>query len=507
MPHRSVRIIRHEVARAMEHGLTVSEISRNLGVSYNRVADAADFIARNMILGAGNEEGASYFGTPVARTATHQNNPFNSLPNPFFSGATMTNDHMNIDNEGAAPVQMHGHAGGHYHGPKKKIVHVSKQLAKKIKHIQDDVDCTKGHYVRHEIGDFLSLPSASKQFVVDDFGIVANGALSGASSTFNQLAYNFSPEYFLHVASVLFNIKPDRQLATVADYALDSATSFRDLFGLKFDVITSKVTYTLHNVSGRAIHIKMYNCTPKKVGAYKIDYTLTNAPSPNSGDIDGNVRTAATTSGQEAKVTWGTTPIGTATTSIGVMMVPPSIAWERAIDSAVQTGEYLGSSTCNDIGQAPFHPEFTSLFSTELTEIVLEPTQTFEYVVHGPKNFTWEFNKHIQNRVFLNVQKYMSCPMIVFHGDVVRGTAPTGVGVSTSGSGVPQITVSRTHHTTISMPDQVGFRFPTTTLLSDLSNAVQPLNMRRKRNQFVTYNTSAPVNITGPTLTYGPAGP
>lgn len=480
------------VGNFLGEGVPLGQIAMYMGWPVSELEEFIEdhfFLSNNDLRGAGNQAGHERFGTPIAEDV--ENNPF--LLNTDNTMVAAIDAPMDLDTEGPRTSLHHGSSAPPYVGPKKKTVHVSKDLKKKVEKVLHKDDQITGHYYRSEHGDFLVAPLSNTQYVTDNFGIIAHGPNNGASSSNNLMAWNFAPEYFMHAAAVLFNNKVD-----TGDMAVDSAGSFANLFGLTFDVLYSKVEYNLKNLSGRTVHLKIYNCVPKKVGVYKKDYTMVNAAQPVSLTLDGNVRYAKITgtlaAPVEGQVTWDTTPVGTAGTSISTQMAPPSIAWQRALDQGNIDGDYRGGTSVAEIHQTPVHPGFKALYKTTCTEVVLLPGQAYSYVSHGPRNLTFEFNKHLINQVFMNVQKYMSCPMVVWKMDEVRGLLGPllGVGPAFDGALNPVISVTRHKSCTIAMPEQVGFQFPAGAYPA---SAYQQLNVRRKRNFFQTYFGNTPSTV------------
>lgn len=446
------RQLLHLVRQHLRDGQTVSDIAGALGLSYNRIADLADQVARNFpwALGAGNQAGHDLYGTPIAPRADHQNNPFSSLPNPFFSGATMTNDSMNVDREQGAgeKVAVVSHYNSAARVKSKRAVHVSKTLSKKINKVIQQKELHKGSYVRVDEGQWFSMPTSGKQYVFDGFLTNTDAGVSGEGGAV-ETPWSFSPEYFLHCAAVLWNNKPD---TTSKNCFVAASTNFNQA-GLEFVVKTSKTEYLLKNHSGRVVNLKIYACRPKKVGTLAFNYTNT-AGDPSNCDTQLSLAAVS----DSGILSWTTAAVGTAALDHYQATLTPHLTWYAGLlQDYSQHSARTSVETLNYPGTVPTaNNDFNTTYATECTEVVLEPGQSFNYVVHGPKNFDFRMQEHFNaSGVWQNVQKYMVCPMVVATLDMAR-TSDT-VGVGRIGDDKPVLGYNRTDSCVLSMPDQTGF--------------------------------------------------
>lgn len=357
---------------------------------------------------------------------------------------------------------------------------VTKALRDKIKKVASEVGKIRGTFTNIKLGVALTIGSTNQQIVIDGICGHSNGVSFSDARGLGTIptAWCFNPEFFLNAAAVLFNGKG--QSETVAGNDPTSA-NWPLAQNVKFKIVKSYAKFVIKNTCGRAVAMRIYDCRPKYQGAYNYSYTLTSGNSTQSSDIDKfdalNITDPLPNPGTTAPVLVWSSLNTMGASGIGAAFCPPSITWFRALNSEKQTGTNLNSVSVNELFLNPKHcHEFNKSFSCDEKIIVLEAGESYEYHIEGPGNYDFDNAKHFKNNVFFGVQKYMVCPMLVVHNDLVRGATS---GVSHATDPLVSLAVDRSDHCIIQMPEQAGFQFPTVASVADISLKSQQLTFRR----------------------------
>ena len=250
---------------------------------------------------------------------------------------------------------------------------------------------------------------------------------------------------YIHQLSVLWNGKTDDQSFrnVVTDGTIGRFTVINPSFGLnqqptnpsinpvdlKFTVRSHSESYRLRNNSKRTWTIDIYLCRPKK---------------PTS-EYPGMIQT---TTVQPIPLTPESPLVGS-----------PLQSWRIGIDMEYQ----LAHQAVNDITQFSLFqkptsiPYFNTCWKTQLTTVILEPGQVYDYYIQGPTNLDIDTKKCWNSGFFRDLNKFSVIPMFVCRLDMVGPLLGTSR-YPTRGQqvGVGSILVERRYITKLSMPDIVG---------------------------------------------------
>lgn len=365
---------------------------------------------------------------------------------------------------------------------KKLAVKVSANFRKKVEKVEEEKMRIKGHYTKVRPGICLGVPSSNQQFVIDGFGCTASSgaASTGIQSLSNPTAWSFNPEFFVNVASVLFNGKQDSD--TVTNNQVYNSGNFQYVSQLKFTIVQSSTIYEIKNTCGRTLHIEIYLCRPKQIGFYNYGYTYSAVDPPASTDIDKfdalNTTNPLPNPGVSAPVTSWNTGQTAGSAGVGAAICPPAIQWVRAMASEKLLGANLNTTNPTALGISPKQSmEWNKYYNADRTSIILEPGESYSYVIQGPNGYEFNMQKHFKGNVFMNVQKYMLCPLVVLKNDLVRTSSASGARLNDIT--LPELVIERTDKVTLDMPEQAGFEFPVAAVIGDLSLKAQGLTFRR----------------------------
>jgi len=247
---------------------------------------------------------------------------------------------------------------------KKPVVKVSRKLKAKIEKIVD-----KGH--AHGL---------YKEFY---YGTVHNNVDNGQITkslldftTDGVKGIHFDPVRVLNAASILWNGKTD-----VVDIKQPtpgpSLKNFETTNGLNILARDLHTRVTLRNNSQRVYICKVYECAPKSV--------------VDTGQTAIQFWTSALT--QEN----GATNVNPLNNSIFELYMYPQIC-----------------------------KAFNQQFATQVTNVTIEPGQSYVYYMRGPQNFVYDYTKFYQDGNFSNLQKMCRHLFIVAHNDLV-GFTDTGI--------------------------------------------------------------------------------
>lgn len=405
---------------------------------------------------------------------------------------------MDVDREGGANasepshITYHNQGVSHNRGTRGKHVHVAKRLRTAIKEVAEKEDEIPGKYKMVYGGQSLSCPLANRQYVMDGVGWSANAAALSTGGTAVKVTtpWLFNPEWFVHVASTLFYNKVPS--FTVVDNDLLSTQNIPHLSQLSFRVKSSWATYDFKNVSANTVILKLYCCQPKRPGYchYRMTYSDANLclSDTTSAFLTHDPVSQVTAPSTADSVFLGGTGTSVATTNSNITPSygPPSVCWSRALLNEKTAGTELSTS----LDPTYLHlspkecPDFNRQYDSELTEIVLEPGQTYMYKVSGPSDYWWSFEKHVRGGVIMNVQPYMRSVMSVIRMGQAKNVANQ---LETGRFADPKAVLSleRTYGAVIGMPETTGFKFPVyaseADLLTGISGKQFSMNLRRPR--------------------------
>lgn len=252
----------------------------------------------------------------------------------------------------------------------------------------------------------------------------------------------FDPTQVLYAASTLFN-----GFQGVSKTKTPGAAGLFNYQNIVVDVINSSADMVIHNNSQRTYILDIYDCAVKVPGNYA------------------NIRTE----------------------------------WINAMTQDANSGVNPLNSSIANMYQCPnLSPEFKKYHKTGLQHVVLEPGQIHTLVIPGPKMMKYDFTKFWKDGVFINQQKMVRKPLIIAKLDVIGAKTSGGLS-STTGRlreegivGVNGLLIETKVNYKISMPEQTGFVYPTSTL----PGVSQPLTYRHMAYALINYNTDQAVGDT-----------
>lgn len=337
--------------------------------------------------------------------------------------------------------------------------------------------------------------------------------LGGLSTDNFSSSYEFSPEYFVDVMSKLFNGKANGTAAALTNSnMLTNSTGSMPLWPqMMLHIKDSYTTFRIKNIGDCDVNLKLWSCEPRRRGAYKWQYTTSGINPGTSADQDGTTKYsyAAGVSGTSAALyTVTETAQGTNVTTVPT----PIMDWRLSAIKQKQVDGY-DISTNGNAGQCLcLYSEPTDIagfrknWIAAKTHVVLMPGQEYDYTVQGPKNFDLKFKNCFQttngtDATFMNLQPFMRGVCGVMYTNMRGEKSTTGV----IGSQVARWTggllgVMKINHCTVSMPDQIGFRVPTTGLTTNEKGNIVQLSERQPR----WLKEELPVTAIALTATYTP---
>lgn len=259
----------------------------------------------------------------------------------------------------------------------------------------------------------------------------------------------FDSEDFLHMASVLWNAKADSQ--TTRPWTNVNNLGHNILTGtvgigegripgrsrapmtLKLLIKNSSETYKLKNNTQRTIVMKIFLLAPKQIGTKNFAQT----EQPNSEEADAG------------------------TSSNNYIGDPPSL-WAAALSSQNVQNVNVLAATVNTLYNNPLScPVFNQTYKSDVTTVVLEPGQVYDYFIQGPQNLNLDFNKHFTSGngkgIYMGIRKHMRFPMVTAYLDTITDGNFVGHYPSTGAAQLKLgVCIERIMKAHIAMPDTVG---------------------------------------------------
>lgn len=295
----------------------------------------------------------------------------------------------------------------------------------------------------------------------------------------------FDPEVMLHMVSVLWNHKADAQ----ASRALGDTNNFGNIQS------TTHGTIPIGNESSAGTQTASVGQNPLNV-----KYTLKNAyelvrmknntfrtVTLKIYIVAPKINAAFTTPTFQRGIGAGPSTVVN-TDYIG----NPSLQWNACLSDQYNAGVNIANSVYTDIYQSPlFSPEMKAIYNLEEHIFVLEPGQTADLKIQGPKNFDIDYNKFFRSNntslgQYMGIQKFMRYPMAVYYNDLAFG--------NTSGFGrfpgtIGLLNIERQMHYSFSMPDLAGATVSLGNGTSQTSTIQN--NLRRNAYFYDVYNGTA----------------
>jgi len=217
----------------------------------------------------------------------------------------------------------------------------------------------------------------------------------------------FDPLYILSCASSLFNSKVPVRVPTIAD-----ANNFNGA-KTKIEVINSYAVYRFKNNSTYQVEIDFYTCAPKivtetitPIDAWADALVTDTLASPESGpNVLGNDNT--------------------------VMFMRPT--------------------TCKS---------WNKYWKASVTKLVMEPGQSTEISVDGPKNVQYDFNKYYKDGLFQSNQRTTRWCFAVVRNCLGATTLATVGRYGAVGGAATQVIYEVKRFVKLAMPDETGFLYP-----------------------------------------------
>jgi len=337
---------------------------------------------------------------------------------------------------------------------KKKAVKVSKSLRKKIAKVIEEKKISGGWtqisygYVKRPLNNAQEVTAMNQEASLTDY--------SGG--------WAFNVEDFLHMASVLFNGKPDSQGNRFwnADTNLGNKNSIEGLttqkfaFGnnARFTVKSSHQSYLLKNNTQSTMTLSAYICAPKQA-----TFREQSGFSAQNTAVGGQV--------------------------IGIY--DPVRTWDEML--ANPTGRNLLNADKYRFGMVPEStPEWNKYWSYEKKEIVLEPGQTTTFNVQGPVNHEMKYEQFFKNEIFLPIQKFSRFVFFIMKTDLIGGAGNDTDRNKIGRFGLPgegRLCIERTYKVKIACPESAGVNL--TLPLPSTGSGYAELNTRRPVYGYVVY--------------------
>lgn len=256
-----------------------------------------------------------------------------------------------------------------------------------------------------------------------------------------DVAHAFQPVHFFEAAGILWHNKvPGPDSEPVYEVATDFIKE-----NFTMTVLDSWCKVKFRNNSERAFHMKFWIAAPKKV---------TNLEP--LGDIE-----AQLTQQSESNVS----------TAAGL----------------VDAGSNVLSVNREKIGlDFRLIPGFNKNWGCEVVDFLLQPGQTYEHTIAGPKLLELDYQKLLNGGTYIEQQKWSRYMFVTYYTDLIAdsngnvGYFPQ-VGASFAGKGV---LVDQTFGYHMKMPEQAGFQYAGTT-----AGTQQKLNKRRHAYAYADYIT------------------
>jgi len=256
----------------------------------------------------------------------------------------------------------------------------------------------------------------------------------------------FHPLRVLDAASVLFN----KKAASILNVNGTDTNNF-NWTNIKIHVKKSWVELRMRNNSGRTYSGFVYECSPKSNQA---------TDEPIAAWLQGLLAEATATTGA---IQTGQTTSANSNINIG------------------------GTLSVGNLHASPVMSEqFKRWFNVVRTKVVIEPGQSWDMIINGPKDYTYNYPKMWNNTSFNGIQK---CNRYVFFGlnlDLVADITglPGRLGINTAAHPSEYLICETRQLFDIEMPEETGFVANTTLV----ANVPQNLNQRHKAKYFVNWN-------------------
>lgn len=158
---------------------------------------------------------------------------------------------------------------------------------------------------------------------------------------------------------------------------------------------------------------------------------------------------------------------GPANVNVATAIVDPFNTWNNCLTEENLASINIGNATSGTLYQKPtMCKSFNNIFKTMSWEVILEPGQTYNYRLQGPQNYKYDFAKFSPNTGdFQNQQKMCRWVLVNVILDLVTNTVAAASSRSpNSASTIYQtISVEAKVNFKLSMPEQVGFTYPSST--------------------------------------------
>lgn len=349
---------------------------------------------------------------------------------------------------------------GKIKGNLKKKVKVSKSLRKKIGKVLEQKKI-HGTWTQLSYG-YIIRPVAGTQFV---------GVPTQALKDFSEY-WNFTPEDFLHIASVLFNGKADDQyirgIDNSANLGIQNTGEANPFFkgakgcNAKFHVQNSYVDYLLKNNTQNSVKVLAYTFAIKS---------------------------------QTFQSTSLLKPDGTYQTTQLQGMPAPDNVWVNSL--ATQTGFNVTGATVDAVGMRPENdPKMKQLYKHEVCEMNIEPGQSISFRVQGPSDQELDYSKFYHQGAFQSLQKFSRGTMFIVYNELSQGKGDVDfskVGrykyIETQTSA---LLVEKKMFCKISVPESTGLK------VENVGTAVNSLELNYRQNTFGhrVYLGAAPALVT-----------
>jgi len=224
--------------------------------------------------------------------------------------------------------------------------------------------------------------------------------------------------------------------------------------------------YRFKNNTGRSYTIDAYSCKPK------VDYWQESPFSPILPN------TSATEEGYFGS---------------------PVSAWSNGLYDQNLNQVNAFNANCFDYGMNPTGtPNFKKSWDSELTKIVLEPGESYEWKMQGVSNFKVDMTQRFKNNTFFNLGKYSRVPMFVVKTDMIQykvGETPQNTCRAGGIGNIAEndILIEREHYAQFEVPEMVGGILVTTAATTGVAHRT----MLGNRFRHIVYTPIIPDGVTG----------
>jgi len=296
------------------------------------------------------------------------------------------------------------------------------------------------------------------------YGIYEDVQYGGMQPTINNVqlvhtfpnasgGYNFDPIYVLSCASSLFNNKTPTRVPALGD-----ANNF-DPSKTKIEVVDSYTVYRFKNNSTYQVEIDFYECAPKIV----------------------------------------------------TELISPVNTWDDALVTDTLAAPESGPNVIgNDKTVMFMRPTTTKgwnkYWKASVTKLVMEPGQSTEISVAGPKAKEYDFNKFYKDGLFQDNQKTTRVCFAVVRNCLGATTLATIGRYGAVGLAATQVIYEVKRFTKLRMPDETGFQYPAV-----FAGSTMQKNNRRRDGYIMRNWADALAGVqemvveVNPTVVYTPA--